>query len=374
MTTSDTTSTRSRIFISYRREDAEYPVGRLAEDLRKHFPRDQVFQDIASIDPGADFVEALQQGLDTCAAVLVVIGPKWLTVADRQDRRRLHLPEDWVRHEVAESLRRPGVRVFPVLLDAEMPRAEDLPEDIKPLTRRQAFPLTGRHWAKDVAELIEFLKRVPGLGATPAHEPKAPQATPAFESAESPARAVKVDRPPAASPSRPAHQDESARAHSAPGAEETQRLGEGVRRPPEMKGADAPARPKVQWAIVALGAAVAIALLVFFTRGERPETLAARAPQPESTPTPTAETPPAKPKVATPEPAAKAVTTYKGGETFRDCDQCPADGRLSFGQIHDGLAGRRGGTPTRSRATPCIFCGPLPSASTRSRLTSGMLA
>ena len=42
MVTSDTAALRSRIFISYRREDAEYPVGRLAEDLRKHFARDQV--------------------------------------------------------------------------------------------------------------------------------------------------------------------------------------------------------------------------------------------------------------------------------------------------------------------------------------------
>ena len=328
MPTTGATPAKSRIFISYRREDTEHPVGRLAEDLRKHFPRDQVFQDIASIDPGADFVEALQQGLETCAAVLVVIGPRWLTVANRQGRRRLDLPDDWVRHEVAESLRRPAVRVFPVLLDAEMPSAEDLPEEIRPLTRRQAFPLTVRHWPNDVAQLIEFLERVPGLGATPAHEAKAPQASPASESAEPPASAVKVDRTPAASTSRPARQDESAHAGSAPGAEETQKRGEDVRRLPELPAgpsgrADSPARPKVLWALVALGAVVAIALLVFFTRGERPETPTVRAPQPESTPTPTAETPPAKPQVKTPAPDAKAVTALKVGETFRDCNQCP---------------------------------------------------
>ena len=123
MTTNDATPTRSRILISYRREDTEYPVGRLAEDLRRHFGREQVFQDIASIDPGADFVEALNRALETCAAVLVVIGPKWLTVADRQGRRRLDLPDDWVRHEIAESLQHPSVRVFPLVLDTEMPSA-----------------------------------------------------------------------------------------------------------------------------------------------------------------------------------------------------------------------------------------------------------
>ena len=110
---------------------------------RQPTQHDQRGAPLIGIDPGADFVEALQQALDTCAAVLVVIGPRWLTVADRHGRRRLDLPDDWVRHEIAESLRRHGVRVFPVLLDAEMPSAEDLPDDIKPLTRRQAFPSQG---------------------------------------------------------------------------------------------------------------------------------------------------------------------------------------------------------------------------------------
>ena len=236
MATTDATAGRSRIFISYRREDAEYPVGRLAEDLRKHFARDQVFHDIASIDPGADFVEALQRALDTCAAVLVVIGPKWLTVADRQGRRRLDLSDDWVRHEIAESLRRPGVRVFPLLLDAEMPSAEDLPEPLRPLTRRQAFPLTGRHWPKDVAELVEFLKKVPGLAAPLAPEAEAPQVKPAAESAEPAAKPVLIDRPPAGTPpqAQPPKKDGSARATSAPAAAETEKRPEGVERAPEI--------------------------------------------------------------------------------------------------------------------------------------------
>jgi formylglycine-generating enzyme required for sulfatase activity len=155
---------RSRIFISYRRADSEQAAARLAEDLRRHFAPSQVFQDFASIDPGADFVEAVQRGLDTCAAVLVVIGSGWLNATDKQGRRRLDLPDDWVRHEVAESLKHPNVRVFPVLVsNAEMPAAEDLPEPLQSLTRRQAFPLTVRHWANDVAELVGHLKRVPGL-------------------------------------------------------------------------------------------------------------------------------------------------------------------------------------------------------------------
>ena len=158
MTEGDTPVQRSRIFISYRRQDAEQAAGRLAADLRTHFAAEQVFEDIASIEPGADFEEALQQGLASCAAVIVVIGPAWSTITDRQGRRRIELTDDWVRQEVAHCLQSPGVRVFPVLVgDAHMPRSEDLPEALRPLTRRQAYPLVTRHWAKDVATLVRHL-------------------------------------------------------------------------------------------------------------------------------------------------------------------------------------------------------------------------
>jgi len=154
----------SRIFISYRREDSDIWVGRLVDELRKHFPPGQVFQDIASIDPGADFRSVLNDALITAGAMLVVIGPRWLSVTDKQGRKRLENQADLVRQEVAESLRRPEVRVFPLLLEgAEMPAEEDLPEPLKPLVQRQALELTVRHWTHDVAQLIQTLKRVPGL-------------------------------------------------------------------------------------------------------------------------------------------------------------------------------------------------------------------
>ena len=71
-----------------------------------------------------------------------------------------------MRQEIAESLRQPEVRVLPIVLDSSaMPNAEDLPEDIRPLTRRQALTLTSRHWSSDVARLVELLRRSPGVDA-----------------------------------------------------------------------------------------------------------------------------------------------------------------------------------------------------------------
>jgi len=155
---------RSRIFINYRREDTEHLVGRLAERLRGEFGPAQIFEDAASIEPGVDFADALRHGLQTCAAVLVVIGPRWLTVAKGAPGPRLNDPDDWVAYEISESLKQPDVRVFPVLVDATMPNGDELPESVRPLIRRQAFVLTRHHWDADVATLIGHLRRVPGLG------------------------------------------------------------------------------------------------------------------------------------------------------------------------------------------------------------------
>ena len=163
------------IFISYRREDSDIWVGRLGDELRKHFPPEEIFQDIASIDPGAEFPKALSEALARAAATLIVIGPRWLSATDRQGRRRLDNASDFVRQEVVESLRRPGVRVFPVLVGgAEMPAEDDLPDPLKPLAQRHAYELTVRHWARDAEQLVQILKRVPGIGGNRAVEEDAP--------------------------------------------------------------------------------------------------------------------------------------------------------------------------------------------------------
>lgn len=49
----------SRIFISYRREDSAGWTGRLADQLKTRFGSESIFIDIDTIEPGADFTEAL---------------------------------------------------------------------------------------------------------------------------------------------------------------------------------------------------------------------------------------------------------------------------------------------------------------------------
>lgn len=167
----------ARIFLSYRRADSDIWVARLAESLAREVGAERVFQDVTGIAPGADFVEALDRALDEAAVTLVVIGPRWLSAADKQGRRRLDQPGDFVRLEVAESLKR--VRVFPVLVNgAEMPGEDDLPDPLKPLARRQALELTVRHWDKDVAELAKHIAQVPGVAAAGVPPAEASSRTP----------------------------------------------------------------------------------------------------------------------------------------------------------------------------------------------------
>lgn len=77
------------IFISYRREDSAGWTRSLAADLAHAFPEHRVFHDIASIEVGEDFVDAIRRELPSCNVVLVVIGPHWLRVSDEVGKRRL---------------------------------------------------------------------------------------------------------------------------------------------------------------------------------------------------------------------------------------------------------------------------------------------
>jgi hypothetical protein len=155
----------ARIFISYRRKDGSGSAGRLHDRLRERYGRDNVFMDVDSIEPGLDFIEVIERTVGSCDVLIALIGRQWLTITEADGQRRIDDPQDFVRHEVATALKR-NIRVIPALIqNARMPRAEELPEVLKPLTRRNALELSDTHFHRDVDSLIETLDRV--LGARP---------------------------------------------------------------------------------------------------------------------------------------------------------------------------------------------------------------
>jgi hypothetical protein len=147
------------IFISYRRETDSAFAGRLYDRLEPPFGRERVFIDVDSIAPGEDFVAVLQARVAACDVLLALIGHGWLAATDAAGCRRLDNPDDFVRIEIAAALAQ-GKRVVPVLSDdAAMPRAEELPDEIKPLVRRQAIRLTHDRFKDDVERLIRGLEK-----------------------------------------------------------------------------------------------------------------------------------------------------------------------------------------------------------------------
>ena len=150
------------VFISYRRSDSDVAAGRLADDLSEIFGHDAVFRDVDTLEAGEDYTKALDHALDSCVALIAMIGPRWSSVTDEVGLRRLEDPRDWVRMEIRRTLDR-GVRVIPVLVSAAMPREMDVPADLQPLLQRHALELTDRHWRQDIALLAQALEKVPGF-------------------------------------------------------------------------------------------------------------------------------------------------------------------------------------------------------------------
>ena len=160
------------IFISYRRDDTEGYAGRLFHDLSERFGKDSVFMDVAGIEPGRDFRRVIEQQIASCGVLLAVIGKAWLTAGDAKGERRLNDPHDFVRLETASALKR-DIPVIPVLVQqAAMPRAEELPDDLKDLAFRNSVELSHARWDSDVELLVAALGHhvdpsMPSAPATP---------------------------------------------------------------------------------------------------------------------------------------------------------------------------------------------------------------
>jgi hypothetical protein len=155
------------IFVSYRRDDTQGWVGRLARVLQESFPHAQVFYDIATIRPGEDFPTVLEQALSSCQTMLVLIGPRWLSAQTAEGRRRIDEPDDYVRVEIATALARP-ILVVPVLFGrTAMPATASLPDVLQPLARKQGHEITDIRWDYDCDLLLQVVGKALGVRPRP---------------------------------------------------------------------------------------------------------------------------------------------------------------------------------------------------------------
>ncbi|MEL7448641.1 MAG: toll/interleukin-1 receptor domain-containing protein [Pseudomonadota bacterium] len=155
----------SGVFINYRRDDSAGYAGRLSDHLGAHFGHNKVFMDVTDIEPGLDFVEAIDAGIGACDALLVVMSTQWLTATAADGSRRIDDPADYLRLEITTALKR-GVRIIPLLVrGAKMPGENDLPPELASLARKHAVELSDDRWDYDMRRLVEVLERLIGKPA-----------------------------------------------------------------------------------------------------------------------------------------------------------------------------------------------------------------
>ena len=160
-----------KIFISYRREDTSGESGRLKDKLEQVFGKENIFYDVETLEAGLNFDESIAKALGESKVLLAMIGPHWFKVTDSKGEKRISKPNDWVRKEISEALKR-DLRVIPILVNgADMPDPEELPEELKELSLKHAQELTSSRWNYDVGELCKVLEKIIAKKPTPDPEP-----------------------------------------------------------------------------------------------------------------------------------------------------------------------------------------------------------
>ncbi|MFZ1110493.1 MAG: TIR domain-containing protein [Rhodomicrobium sp.] len=144
-----------KIFINYRREDARAEAARLHDRLAAAFGAANVFMDVDNLRAGERFDLKLQKALAETDVFLAVIGARWSELLAARVESGEH---DYVREEIAAALAR-KISIIPVLADrAPMPRAADLPGDIRDLVLHQKHDVVHESFGRDAAALIQAIK------------------------------------------------------------------------------------------------------------------------------------------------------------------------------------------------------------------------
>jgi len=150
------------IFISYRRADTAGHAGRLVDQLKARFG-DQVFFDVDSIRPGANFREVIEETFTNCGAVIVLIGKRWL-------ERDAGMPrfgddQDVITQEIRLAMAS-KLPILPVLVDgASMPGESQLPPSLARLSSLNAIDLRHTSFDRDLRAVDDHLVETLG-GAT----------------------------------------------------------------------------------------------------------------------------------------------------------------------------------------------------------------
>ena len=138
----------SRVFVSYRHEDAEADAGRLYDTLAAELGQEALYKDVENIAIGRNWKRAVREALADSAAVLFVMGPDWRLSPAIEFELQLALASD--------------VPVVPILVrKADLVQLSSrLPAPLSEISERRAVTVNHASWSRDCRELLEMLKRV----------------------------------------------------------------------------------------------------------------------------------------------------------------------------------------------------------------------
>jgi TIR domain len=148
-----------KIFVSYRRDDAPGDARGIYERLGRSFGEGKVFMDVDQLLAGQRFDRELGKALAECDVLIAVIGSRWMDLLSECTQ---HGKRDYVRDEIAAALQR-EIIVIPVMMGREanmppLPRAQDLPENIRDLVLYQKHNIAHESFGRDATHLIAALQ------------------------------------------------------------------------------------------------------------------------------------------------------------------------------------------------------------------------
>jgi hypothetical protein len=160
---------RTQVFLSYRVADEPFGAALLDMALSERFGAAAVFLASKSIPLGSAWEEEIFAAVAASAAVLVLMGRNWLDACDKDGRRRIEDPTDFVRREILLAMKL-GKNVIPVRLGvARLTDAAPLPDELAGLRGRQDIEVRFRSAKIDMDRLADKLTSlIPELKAPPA--------------------------------------------------------------------------------------------------------------------------------------------------------------------------------------------------------------
>lgn len=146
-----------RIFISYRRADTGIVAPFLFKELERNFGEKIVFMDTQDIRIGENWVSKINEALIESSILIILIGKLWLTLKDKDNKRRITKNDDWVRNEILH-FKNNNKYIIPLLLYKDfLLNKNKLPKELKFLQSIQSYFFNSEDISNSSTKLIELI-------------------------------------------------------------------------------------------------------------------------------------------------------------------------------------------------------------------------